>query len=336
MPPDPVRDLLENLVATGMTVRVVDRLESIDVAEQDGDAAAQSGTAGERFGDAHLELVPVRQSGQWIVLGPMGQRCDVPDVGPCGLAAVLGRKLPITCRGVTAILLLLAHLWASRARLGGQALERFVEPVRDRVPMGANVVTIRGRDVPGVRLTLTVLGLHPERIGWDPRITVGRDPVSLGHLAVEGRQLPQPRGVLPVLGMALPIHMVDQVIGLIDPRGLDIPHVCGVVTPVSHPVAGVSGCVPSLGILASGIADRIARVRAHRASIFAGYRADMVMGDGRPQGTADVRRSGSITLKPCRHQRCAPKVTRIDLRPAGSVMDSGAGCPPGASLKKQG
>jgi hypothetical protein len=50
---------------------------------------------------------------------------------------------------------------------------------------------------------------------------MGRDPVSLGHLAVEGGQLPQPRGVLPVLGMALPIHMVNQVIGLIDPRGLD-------------------------------------------------------------------------------------------------------------------
>ena len=65
--------------------------------------------------------------------------------------------------------------------------------------MGANVVSIRGRDVPGVRLTLTVLGLHPERIGGTlTGLTVSSDSVVLGHLTVEGGQLPQPRGVLPV------------------------------------------------------------------------------------------------------------------------------------------
>ena len=75
------------------------------------------------------------------------------------------------------------------------------------------------------------------RIGRDTQLTVRRDAVGLGHLTVEGRQLPQPRGVLPVLGMALPIDVVHQGIGLVDPRGLDIPRICAVVAPLSHDVA---------------------------------------------------------------------------------------------------
>ena len=142
--------------------------------------------------------------------------------------------------------------------------------------MGAHVVTIRGRHVTGVRATLSVLGLDTKRIGRRSRIIMSCYPVSLGHLTVEGGQLPQPRRVLPVLGMALPIDMIHQVIGLIDPRGLDIPRIRDVVTPLSPHVASFSSCIPSHGILASSIADRVARVRAHRASIFAGYRADLV------------------------------------------------------------
>ena len=93
--PDPVRDLLQHLVATGMTVRVVDRLEVVEIAEQHGDAAPESRTAGEHLGDALLELAPVGQPGQGIVLRAMGKRRDVLVVRHGGLPAVLCRHLSI-------------------------------------------------------------------------------------------------------------------------------------------------------------------------------------------------------------------------------------------------
>ena len=107
--------------------------------------------------------------------------------------------------------------------------------------MSTLVVTIRGGDVPGVGLTFALLGLDLTRIGRVSPLAVCSDSIGLGHLAIQGGHLPQPRGVLPVLGMAQPIDLVHQGIHLVGPRGVLILRVSLFVTSIGHHVAGIGG-----------------------------------------------------------------------------------------------
>ena len=138
--------------------------------------------------------------------------------------------------------------------------------------MSTLVVTIRGGDVPGVGPTFALLGLDLVRVGRVSPLTVCGVPIGLGHLAIQGSHLPQPRGVLPVLGMAHPIDLVNQGVHLVGPRGVLILRIGLFVASIRHHVAGIGGGIPGPGFRASGIVRHVTRFHAHRGPMRAGYR----------------------------------------------------------------